>query len=142
MQVQGLVFDAYGTLFISVDEVWTFKPHPAVSALGSARLGLSRNTIGFVCSNGWDVAGAKAFGFQVTWVNRQGAPLEEPGVTPDLEARPQRARAGARPVRADGRSVASGAPRLMPRPGATARRWSGPSGDRATSVAARRTQGP
>jgi FMN phosphatase YigB (HAD superfamily) len=32
-----------------------------------------------------DVAGAKAFGFQVTWVNRQGAPLEEPGVTPDLE---------------------------------------------------------
>ena len=63
----------------------TFKPHPAVSALGSARLGLSRETIGFVSSNGWEVAGAKAFGFHVAWVNRQRAPLEELGMTPDLE---------------------------------------------------------
>jgi hypothetical protein len=31
----------------------------------SARLGLSRETIGFVSSNGWDVAGAKAFGSHV-----------------------------------------------------------------------------
>src|SRR5262249_58261326 len=46
---------------ISVDEVRTFKPHPAVYALGAARLGLSRSAIGFVSSNGWDVAGAKAF---------------------------------------------------------------------------------
>ncbi|HEY7141847.1 MAG TPA: haloacid dehalogenase type II [Methylomirabilota bacterium] len=72
---------------ISVDAVRTYKPHPAVYALGPARLGLARNTIGFVSSNGWDVAGAKAFGFQVVWVNRQGAPLEELGVTPDLEVR-------------------------------------------------------
>jgi 2-haloacid dehalogenase len=57
----------------------------AVSALGSARLGLSRDTIGFVSSNGWDVAGAKASGFQVAWVNRQGALPEELGMTPDLE---------------------------------------------------------
>jgi 2-haloacid dehalogenase len=70
---------------ISVDEVRTFKPHPAVYALGPARLGLARETIGFVSSNGWDVAGAKAFGFQTVWVNRPGAPLEELGVTPDLE---------------------------------------------------------
>jgi 2-haloacid dehalogenase len=72
---------------ISVDEVRTFKPHPAVYALGAARLALSRETIGFVSSNGWDVAGAKAFGFSVVWVNRQGAPLEELGVEPDLEVR-------------------------------------------------------
>jgi 2-haloacid dehalogenase len=72
---------------ISVDEVRTFKPHPAVYALGPARLGLPREAIGFVSSNGWDVAGGKAFGFQVIWVNRQGAPLEELGVTPDLEVR-------------------------------------------------------
>jgi 2-haloacid dehalogenase len=72
---------------ISVDEVRTFKPHPAVYALGPARLGLARDTIGFVSSNGWDVAGAKAFGYQVAWVNRQGAPVEELGVTPDLEVR-------------------------------------------------------
>jgi 2-haloacid dehalogenase len=72
---------------ISVDEVRTFKPHPAVYALGPVRLGLPRDRIGFVSSNGWDVAGAKAFGFQVVWVNRQAAPLDELGVAPDLEVR-------------------------------------------------------
>jgi 2-haloacid dehalogenase len=41
--------------------------------------------IGFVSSNGWDVAGAKAFGFRAVWMNRHRAPLEELGVVPDLE---------------------------------------------------------
>jgi 2-haloacid dehalogenase len=72
---------------ISVDEVGTFKPAPVVYALGPARLGLPRDAIGFVSSNGWGVAGAKAFGFRVAWVNRQAAPVEELGVTPDLEVR-------------------------------------------------------
>jgi len=72
---------------ISVDEVRTFKPHPAVYALGPARLGLPRGAIVFASSNAWDVAGAKAFGFQAVWVNRQQAPLDELGVTPDLEVR-------------------------------------------------------
>ena len=72
---------------ISVDAVRTFKPHPAVYALGPARLGLPRETLGFVSSNAWDVAGAKAFGFRVAWVNRQSAPREELGVAPDLEVR-------------------------------------------------------
>ena len=72
---------------ISVDEVRTFKPHPAVYALGPARLGLPRGAIAFASSNAWDVAGAKAFGFKVVWVNRQQAPLDEVGVTPDLEVR-------------------------------------------------------
>jgi 2-haloacid dehalogenase len=80
---------------ISVDEVRTFKPHPAVYALGAARLGLPREAIGFVSSNGWDVAGAKAFGFRVVWVNRHGAPLEELGVVPDLEVRDLEALAAA-----------------------------------------------
>jgi 2-haloacid dehalogenase len=72
---------------ISVDAVRTYKPAPAVYALGPARLGVPRETIGFVSSNAWDVAGAKAFGFQVVWANRQGTPPEELGVTPDLEVR-------------------------------------------------------
>jgi len=70
---------------ISVDEVRTFKPAPAVYALGPARLGLPREAIGFVSSNCWDVIGAKAYGFQVVWVNRLRAPLEELGLAPDLE---------------------------------------------------------
>ena len=72
---------------ISVDETRMFKPAPVVYALGPARLGLPRDAIGFVSSNAWDVVGAKAFGFRVAWVNRQGAPLEELGVVPDLEVR-------------------------------------------------------
>ena len=37
----------------------------------------------FVSSNAWDVAGAKAFGYQAAWCNRVGAPEEELGVSPD-----------------------------------------------------------
>jgi 2-haloacid dehalogenase len=72
---------------ISVDEVRTFKPSPLVYALGATRLGLPPATIGFVSSNGWDVAGARAFGFPAVWVNRSGAPPEELGMSPDLEIR-------------------------------------------------------
>jgi 2-haloacid dehalogenase len=70
---------------ISVDEVGIYKPAPQVYALGAARLGLPPAAIGFVSSNGWDVAGAKAHGFRVAWVNRGRAPREELGLTPDLE---------------------------------------------------------
>jgi 2-haloacid dehalogenase len=70
---------------ISVDAVRMFKPAPQVYALGPAALGLPKEALGFVSSNGWDVAGAKAYGFQVAWVNRLRAPLEELGLAPDLE---------------------------------------------------------
>jgi 2-haloacid dehalogenase len=46
-------------------------------------LGLPRERIGFVSSNGWDAAGAKAYGFTVWWVNRGAAPVERLGVVPD-----------------------------------------------------------
>jgi 2-haloacid dehalogenase len=70
---------------LSVDAVRVYKPAPAVYALGPAHLGLPASAIAFVSSNAWDVAGARAFGFQVAWVNRQGAPAEELGEAPDLE---------------------------------------------------------
>ena len=69
---------------ISVDAVMTYKPAPAVYALGPRRLGMPAGEMLFVSSNAWDVAGAKAFGYQVAWCNRSGAPQEELGVTPDL----------------------------------------------------------
>ncbi len=68
---------------ISVDEVKIFKPHPSVYQLAPAKLGLAKEEIGFVSSNSWDAAGAKAFGFTVFWINRQNAPVEELGVVPD-----------------------------------------------------------
>jgi 2-haloacid dehalogenase len=69
---------------ISVDRVKTYKPSPLVYALGPQILGLAAGELLFVSSNGWDVAGAKSFGFQVAWCNRTGAPEEELGVSPDL----------------------------------------------------------
>jgi 2-haloacid dehalogenase len=68
---------------LSVDAVKTYKPAPAVYALGPEALGLPVADILFVSSNAWDVAGAKAFGYQVAWCNRLDAPPEELGVSAD-----------------------------------------------------------
>jgi 2-haloacid dehalogenase len=69
---------------LSVDAVRIFKPAPAVYALGPPTLGVPAGELLFVSSNGWDVAGAKAFGYQVAWCNRAGAPVEELGASPDV----------------------------------------------------------
>jgi len=70
---------------ISVDEVKIFKPSPRAYALGPARMGLPADQLLFVSSNAWDVAGAKAFGYQVAWCNRTAAPAEELGMIADYE---------------------------------------------------------
>jgi 2-haloacid dehalogenase len=69
---------------ISVDAVRTYKPSPLVYALGPGTLGLPAGELLFVSSNGWDVAGAKACGYQVAWCNRTGAPEEELGARADV----------------------------------------------------------
>jgi 2-haloacid dehalogenase len=69
---------------ISVDAVRTYKPAPAVYALGPTRLGIPASELLFVSSNAWDMAGAKAFGYQVAWCNRGNAPPEELGVSADV----------------------------------------------------------
>jgi 2-haloacid dehalogenase len=68
---------------LSVHPARKFKPDPAVYSLAEDALGVPRALMGFVSSNGWDAAGAKAFGFQVFWINRAGAPVERLGVRPD-----------------------------------------------------------
>lgn len=68
---------------LSVHSTGVFKPAPAVYQLAEESLGVPRSVMGFVSSNGWDAAGAKAFGFQVIWINRAGAPVERLGVRPD-----------------------------------------------------------
>lgn len=68
---------------LSVHPAGIFKPHPSVYRLVENRLGVARPLVGFVSSNGWDAAGAKAFGFQSIWVNRGGAPQERLGEPPD-----------------------------------------------------------
>ncbi len=68
---------------LSVDLVRIYKPSPVVYQLAENRLGIRREEIGFVSSNGWDVAGGKTFGFQAFWLNRQNAPTEVLVVQPD-----------------------------------------------------------
>lgn len=69
---------------ISVDAVKTYKPSPLVYGLGPKTMGLPATELLFVSSNAWDVAGAKAFGYQVAWCNRMNAPEEELGVSADI----------------------------------------------------------
>ena len=45
--------------------------------------GLKLEEIAFAAFGGWDVAGAKWFGYTTFWVNRLDLPVGELGVTPD-----------------------------------------------------------
>ena len=64
--------DSFLDATISVDGAGKFKPHPDCYALVEKTLGLKKNEVMFVSSNGFDVAGAKHFGFKVAWVRRGG----------------------------------------------------------------------
>jgi 2-haloacid dehalogenase len=52
----------------SVDAVRRYKPDPAVYRLAVDASGVVVARIGFVTANGWDAAGAAAFGLQVAWL--------------------------------------------------------------------------
>jgi 2-haloacid dehalogenase len=66
------LFDAV----LSIETIGRYKPVPTVYQLAVDRLGIEAARIAFVSANGWDAAGAAAFGFQTVWVNREGAPLD------------------------------------------------------------------
>jgi 2-haloacid dehalogenase len=61
---------------ISTDRERTFKPHPDAYRLGTRTLQLRPQQILFVAFAGWDVAGAKWFGYPTFWNNRAGSPAE------------------------------------------------------------------
>jgi len=68
---------------ISTDSARTYKPDPVAYQLGVDTLKLKREEITFAAFAGWDVAGAKWFGYPTFWVNRAGFQREELGTTPD-----------------------------------------------------------
>jgi 2-haloacid dehalogenase len=70
-------------MVISVDELGTYKPAPAVYRRALSKLQLSKKAVGFVSSNCWDACGAKSFGLTSFWINRGNAPLDELGAPPD-----------------------------------------------------------
>jgi len=82
--IRGNGLESYFTEIISVDRVKTYKPSPRAYALGPQILKCPVGEILFVSSNLWDVAGAKAFGYQVCWCHRTGAEMEDWGFAPDF----------------------------------------------------------
>jgi 2-haloacid dehalogenase len=71
----------------STDAVRSYKPSPKAYALAVEKLEVSKEEILFVAFAGWDVAGAKWYGYPTFWVNRTGATSEELGVQPDGSSR-------------------------------------------------------
>ncbi len=69
---------------LSVDQLGVFKPLGRVYQYVVDRLGIAREAICFVSSNGWDAYAAAAFGFQVAWCNRSGQPPERLPGQPSL----------------------------------------------------------
>jgi 2-haloacid dehalogenase len=68
---------------ISTDAIRSYKPDPRAYQMGVETLKLKRDEILFVAFAGWDVAGAKWFGYPTYWVNRLNAPVEELDAIPD-----------------------------------------------------------
>lgn len=68
---------------LSTDRVRAHKPDPRAYQMAIDTLKLGREEIVFAAFAGWDVAGAKWFGYPTFWVNRANAPAEELGVAPD-----------------------------------------------------------
>jgi 2-haloacid dehalogenase len=67
---------------ISVEDVKTFKPARVVYDLVEARLDVSPDNVLFVSANGWDAAGAAAYGFHTAWINRADEPVDRLPGTP------------------------------------------------------------
>lgn len=63
-------------VLLSAEIVKTYKPHPSVYMTAIDAGGFEREEILFLSANGWDIAGAAAFGFPTAWINRAGAPVD------------------------------------------------------------------
>ncbi|MGA9288394.1 MAG: haloacid dehalogenase type II [Anaerobacillus sp.] len=68
---------------ISADDIKQFKPTPASYTHALDSLELKREEILFMSSNGWDISGAKNFGFKTAWINRNEKPVEHLALEPD-----------------------------------------------------------
>jgi 2-haloacid dehalogenase len=70
-------------LVISTDEKRIFKPSAEAYQMAVEQLKLKKQEILFVPFAGWDLAGAKWFGYPTFWVNRSGSLLENLDAEPD-----------------------------------------------------------
>ena len=74
----------YFSEIVSVDDVRTFKPSPAVYAYLTQRVATDARSVWLISSNGWDVIGAKSAGLRAVWVRRNPDEVLDPwGIEPD-----------------------------------------------------------
>ncbi len=71
---------------LSVDTARIYKPSPEVYKLAPNAFGVEPAQIAFVSANGWDCAGAAAFGFRVIHVDRFSQAEERLGAGPEAHA--------------------------------------------------------
>ncbi|AHY46898.1 haloacid dehalogenase, type II [Rubrobacter radiotolerans] len=72
---------------VSVDDVGTFKPAPAVYRHLVRKLGTEKERVWLVSGNSFDVIGAKAFGLRTAWLRRNPEAVFDPwGLHPDATA--------------------------------------------------------
>ncbi|RMD89715.1 MAG: haloacid dehalogenase type II [Alphaproteobacteria bacterium] len=81
--VRAAGLEARFTARLSAAAAHVFKPHPLVYQLAVDHFGVPRERLCLVSANGWDAAGAAAFGMKAVWVNRKDAPLERLPTEPD-----------------------------------------------------------
>jgi 2-haloacid dehalogenase len=68
---------------VSVDDVRSFKPDPAVYAYARRATGAMDNPLCLVSSNAWDVIGARSAGLMAIWVKRDAHKVyEDWGIEP------------------------------------------------------------
>jgi len=67
----------------SVHPLMVFKTSPETYRMVTDFWQLERTEVAFQSSNRWDIAGAKAFGFECNWINRTGQPDEYADLAPD-----------------------------------------------------------
>ncbi|MFD1883832.1 haloacid dehalogenase type II [Paracoccus pacificus] len=70
----GLAADLEALL--SVESAGRFKPAPEAYRVVTGHFACAPARITFVSSNGWDIYGAAAFGFDTVWINRAGLPVD------------------------------------------------------------------
>jgi len=68
---------------LGTDRVRAFKPDPRAYQMGIDAFKLAKEEIVFAAFAGWDVAGAKWFGYPTFWVNRGKAEAEALSAVPD-----------------------------------------------------------
>ncbi|WP_404469324.1 haloacid dehalogenase type II [Sutcliffiella horikoshii] len=81
--VEQAGMNEYFQHIISVDDTKQYKPTPASYTGVLKVIGVKREEVLFMSSNGWDISGAKNFGFHTAWINRNHLPQEELGLAPD-----------------------------------------------------------